>query len=72
MVMNDVITSVGIDIGTSTTQLIFSRLVVENQASDYVAPRIDIVDKEVVYRSDIYFTPLLSDTEIDADRKSVV
>ena len=67
MVMNDVITSVGIDIGTSTTQLIFSRLVVENQASDYVAPRIDIVDKEVVYRSDIYFTPLLSDTEIDAE-----
>ncbi|MEG1642125.1 MAG: ethanolamine ammonia-lyase reactivating factor EutA [Synergistaceae bacterium] len=67
MVMNEVITSVGIDIGTSTTQLIFSRLVVENQASDYVAPRIDIVDKEVIYRSDIYFTPLLSADEIDAE-----
>ena len=30
-------------------------------------PRIDIVDKEVIYRSKIYFTPLRSATEIDAE-----
>ncbi len=63
--MQEIIHSVGIDIGTSTTQLIFSRLTVENRASSYTAPRIDIVDKEVVYRSDIYFTPLVSTTTID-------
>ena len=61
------ILSVGIDIGTSTTQLIFSRLTIENRASSYTVPRIDIVDKEVVYRSKIYFTPLRSATEIDAE-----
>lgn len=56
--MHEVILSVGIDIGTSTTQLIFSRLTIENRASSYTVPRIDIVDKEVIYRSKIYFTPL--------------
>lgn len=66
--MHEVIISVGIDIGTSTTQLIFSRLTIENRATSYVVPRIDIVKKEVVYRSQIYFTPLRSSTEIDADK----
>jgi len=65
--LHEVILSVGIDIGTSTTQLIFSQLTIENRASSYTVPRIDIVDKEVVYRSKIYFTPLKSPTEIDAE-----
>ncbi len=64
--MKEVMQSVGIDIGTSTTQLIFSRLTIENLASSYAVPRIQIVEKEVTYRSQIYFTPLLSQTEIDA------
>lgn len=66
--MKETITSVGIDIGTSTTQLIFSRLTIENLASNYMVPRIKIVDKEVTYRSEIYFTPLRSQTEIDAEK----
>ena len=66
--MKETILSVGIDIGTSTTQLIFSKLTIENEASSYVVPRINIVDKEVTYRSKIYFTPLLSQTEIDAEK----
>ena len=57
----------GIDIGTSTTQLIFSDITVENRASSFSVPRISIVDKKVIYRSDIYITPLKSQTEIDAD-----
>ena len=63
----ETITSVGIDVGTSTTQLIFSKIRIENRASSYTAPRIAIVGKEVFYRSPIYFTPLLSPTEIDAE-----
>ena len=66
--MQEIIFSVGIDIGTSTTQLIFSRLTIENEATSYVVPRINIVKKEVIYRSDIYFTPLLSATEIDMEK----
>ena len=63
----EIITSVGIDVGTSTTQLIFSKIIMENHASSYMAPRIEIVDKQVFYESRIYFTPLLSPTEIDAE-----
>ena len=48
--MKETILSVGIDIGTSTTQLIFSKLTIENEASSYVVPRINIVDKEVSAR----------------------
>ena len=58
--------SVGIDIGTSTTQLVLSRLVLENRGNAFSVPRIVIAAREVLYRSPIHFTPLLSDTEIDA------
>ncbi|SFA99189.1 ethanolamine ammonia-lyase reactivating factor EutA [Clostridium frigidicarnis] len=64
--MKEELLSVGIDIGTSTTQLVFSKLIVENTASSFSVPRISIVDKEIIYRSEIYFTPLISMTEIDA------
>ena len=63
--MKEVVVSVGIDIGTSTTQVVFSNITVENLASDFTVPRIEIVDKQIIYRSDIYFTPLLSPTQID-------
>ena len=63
--MREELLSVGIDIGTSTTQLIFSKLIVENEASAFTVPRISIVDKEIIYRSEVYFTPLISNTEID-------
>ena len=66
--MHEIIKSVGIDIGTSTTQLIFSELTIENEASNYVVPRINIVDKKVTYRSKIYFTPLLDQKTIDAEK----
>lgn len=58
--------SAGIDLGTSTTQLVISRLTVRNTASAFAVPKLSITEKEVLYRSEIHFTPLLSDTEIDA------
>jgi ethanolamine utilization protein EutA len=65
--MLETLLSVGIDIGTSTTQLIFSRLTLENQAGTYMVPKIKIANKEVIYRSEIYFTPLKSQIEIDVN-----
>ena len=56
--MTEEILSVGIDIGTSTTQLIFSKIYIENRGSAFTAPQIKIIGKEVVYRSEIYITPL--------------
>lgn len=63
--MRQEILSTGIDIGTTTTQLIFSKIVIDNLANAYSVPRISIVSKEVIYRSDIYITPLINQNEID-------
>lgn len=65
--MKEELLSVGIDIGTSTTQLVFSKITIENMASSYSVPRIEIADKELIYKSTIYFTPLLNQTTIDCD-----
>ncbi len=57
--------SAGIDIGTSTTTVVISKLKIKNVASGFVVPKIEIIDKAVIYRSDVYFTPLLDETTID-------
>ena len=59
--------SVGIDIGTSTTQLVISKLTVRNTASAFTVPKLAITDKDILYRSRIHFTPLRSDTVIDTE-----
>lgn len=66
--MQEKILSVGIDIGTSTTQLVFSNITIENTASSFSIPRIKIVDKELIYRSNIHFTPLTTQTRIDGNK----
>lgn len=66
--MKEEIISVGIDIGTSTTQLVFTRITLENISSGARVPQIKIIDKTIFYRSKIYFTPLISSTEIDANK----
>ncbi len=59
------ILSVGIDIGTSTTQLVFSRITMENKTGYFSVPRISIVDKQVIYKSAVYITPLTTPVLID-------
>ena len=66
--MIEEILSVGIDIGTSTTQLIFSKIYIENRGTAFTAPQLKIIGKEVIYRSDIYITPLETETKIDAKK----
>ena len=63
--MKEKILSVGIDIGTSTTQVIFSRFTIENTSGEYMVPRIEITNKEIVYESSIYITPLCDERTID-------
>ncbi len=65
--MTEQLLSAGIDIGTSTTQLVLSRLTLENQAGPFSVPRIAITGRELLYRSAIHFTPLLTPTPIDAE-----
>lgn len=65
--MTDRILSVGIDLGTTTTQMIVSRLQVENTAAAFSVPRMEIRTREIAYRGGIHFTPLLSADTIDAE-----
>lgn len=65
--MKQSLISVGIDLGTSTTQLVFSRLYLENSAAPFSVPDVKITKKELLYKSSIHFTPLLSDTVLNTD-----
>jgi ethanolamine utilization protein EutA len=54
--------TVGVDIGSSTSHLVFSRLVLERLDSRYV-----VSERETFYGSDILLTPYLSGETIDAE-----
>ena len=58
--------SVGIDIGTSTTQCVFSALTLTNTASSFSVPRVSITRKEVIWRAPVRLTPLADADTIDA------
>jgi ethanolamine utilization protein EutA len=60
--------SVGVDVGTTTTQIVFSRLNLRDVSRLGQIPRIDITDRKVIYQSPIVFTPLIDFDTIDADR----
>jgi ethanolamine utilization protein EutA len=56
------ILSVGVDIGSSTSHLVFSRIVLERLDSRYV-----VSERETFYQSDILLTPYSAEETIDAD-----
>jgi len=58
--------SVGIDVGTTTTQIIFSRISLADVARPGQMPRVSITGREVIYQSPITFTPLLDRDTVDA------
>jgi ethanolamine utilization protein EutA len=60
--------SVGVDVGTTTTQIVFSRLNLQDVARPGQIPRINITDRKVIYQSPIVFTPLIDFETIDADK----
>lgn len=57
--------SVGLDVGTSTTQLVVSELTVENQASGFSVPEMTIGERRILYESPVYFTPMESESLVD-------
>ena len=66
--MSEKILSVGLDLGTATTQLVLSELTVENIASVFTIPRVYITDKTVLYKSEILFTPISDQLLIEVDQ----
>ncbi len=59
------ITSVGLDVGTSTTKLIVSQLRLARVSGRTDIPKFQIVERKLTYASPIYSTPLVSQDEID-------
>ena len=63
--MSERLLSVGLDVGTTTTQLILSELTVENRASGFAVPHMQITDRRIRYESPVHFTPLLDEAHVD-------
>lgn len=53
-----VIRSIGIDVGTTTTQVIFSRLELVNRAAVSQVPHYEFTKREILYQSPVIFTPI--------------
>src|SRR5262245_37268684 len=59
--------SVGIDIGSSTSHMVFSRLTLRRQGAS-LSGRFKVTDRQVLFRSKIMLTPYLSGTLIDVEQ----
>ena len=60
-----ILTSVGIDIGTTTTKLVISYLTLTNIMPGSRIPRIEISNKSLFYASETRFTPFIDRQTID-------
>lgn len=60
------LTSVGIDIGSSTSHLMFSKLVMRRRSTE-MSSEFEVVYREVIYRSPILLTPYSDPDTIDTE-----
>ena len=60
--------SVGLDVGTTTTQLIVSALEAENRASGFAVPEMEITQRKVLYESPVVLTPMVEETRVDGGK----
>ncbi len=64
--MYDGLLSVGLDVGTTSTQMVVSRLHIQNNASSFAVPEMVISQRELLYTSPVHFTPLIGKDLVDA------
>ena len=62
---NIFLSTVGVDIGSSSTQVVFSQVHLERQG-EALSSRYIVVDRRLLYQSPIFFTPYADATHIDA------
>ena len=65
--MAEILRSVGLDVGTTSTQMILSELTIENRASAFSVPDMEIAQRKILYKSPIHFTPLLQGDLVDGE-----
>ena len=63
--MSERLLSVGLDIGTTTSQMILSELTIENRASGFAVPEMEIAERKIRYKSPVHFTPLAGENLVD-------
>ena len=56
--MSEALLSVGLDVGTTSTQLVVSRLQIENKAGSFAVPQMEIAKREILYKSPVHFTQI--------------
>ena len=66
--MAESLLSVGLDVGTTSTQLIVSQLTISNRASSFAVPEMEIAERKILYRSPVHFTPLLEGNLVDGNK----
>lgn len=66
--MKKEILTVGIDIGTTTSQFVVSRLLLQNSATATRLPRVEIVRRSLAFASEVQFTPFKKDGLIDGEK----
>ncbi len=59
------LTSVGIDIGTTTTQIIISRLTLSNVMPGSHVPKIEVSQKSILFIGGVHFTPFIDRERVD-------
>ena len=60
--------SVGLDVGTTSTQMIVSELAIENRASSFAVPEMEIGERKILYQSPVHFTPLLDESHVNGEK----
>ena len=63
--MSERLLSVGLDVGTTSTQMVLSELTIENRASPFAVPEMEIAERKILYKSPVHFTPLLDESRVD-------
>ncbi len=66
--MAEKLLSVGLDVGTTSTQMVVSELWIENRASSFAVPDMEITQRRIRYKSPAYFTPLMDESHVDGQK----
>ena len=65
--MSEWLLSVVLDVGTTSTQMVVSQLLVENNSSGFTVPEMVIAQRHIRYRSEVHFTPLIGENLVDGE-----
>ena len=66
--MSEKLISLGLDVGTTSTQMVLSELTIENQAGSFAVPQMEIRERKILYKSPVYFTPLIRGELVDGEK----